>query len=165
MSEKYIWYDTVKEQRVSKFRNEPYTVDGKPGVLPPNVVELRVIRVMEPIDLDTQMYTDVITVDLVSKKYIITKTPIAKPSPTSPYEVAPSALRMAMLDAGIDLDAVDTLIAATSDPTERKKIQIQWEYSTTIRRDHPLIISFGADLGLTENQIDTIFINAEENYA
>ena len=72
---------------------------------------------------------------------------------------------MAMLDAGIDLDAVDTLIAATSDPTERKKIQIQWEYSTTIRRDHPLIISFGADLGLTENQIDTIFINAEENYA
>lgn len=160
----YVWYDTVANQRVGSFREGPYTVDGKPGTLPPDIVELRVVRVHDPIDLETQTYTTVNTVDVVGEKYIITQKAIPKPPPSVPYQVAPSALRMAMIDWGVDLGNVETLIDAVPDLNERKKVRVQWEYSTKIRRDHPLIISFGTNLGLSEADIDQIFINAELNY-
>jgi hypothetical protein len=162
MSEKYIWYDTVKEQRVGKIRKEPYTVDGKPGILPDNVVELLMLHTHDTIDLETQTYiSQTITVDIPNKTYTIHRNAGPKPPQPVPYSTTPSFLRMAMLDAGIDLNSITSLIDATVDPIEREKIRAQWEYSLSIRRDHPLVISFGANLGLTESQIDDIFRNAE----
>lgn len=162
MSEQYIWYDTIEEKQVGKIRKEPYTVDGKPGILPDNVVELLIVRTHDTIDLETQMYIgQTITVNIPNKTYTIHRNAGPKPPQPVPHQVSPSFLRMAMLDAGIDLNSITSLIDATVDPIEREKIRAQWEYSLSIRRDHPLVISFGAALGLTETQIDDIFRNAE----
>jgi hypothetical protein len=164
MSEQYIWYDTVNNKKVGPFKKAPYTIDGKSVAPPENIVELRVIRVQEPIDVATQMYNQIVTVDIPGKKYIIKSVPVPKPPPSVPRQVSPAALRLAMIDRGIDMTQIDALMDNVEDPTEKQKAKMQWEYALSIHRNHPLVISFGAALGLSETDIDNIFIEAELNY-
>ena len=66
--------------------------------------------------------------------------------------------RLAMLGAGI-LDQVETAIAAM-EGDEGRAARIDWEYALDVRRDWPLINALGSQLGLTEQQIDELFISA-----
>ncbi|MDY0206211.1 MAG: hypothetical protein RBR82_06250 [Pseudomonas sp.] len=61
------------------------------------------------------------------------------------------------------LDVVDVGIAAIEDETERRMAQIYWEDSQEFERNHPLLISLGMSiLGLTEEQLDDLFIAASK---
>lgn len=79
--------------------------------------------------------------------------------PVVPFAVSMRQGRLALLAAGL-LDAVDAGIAGIVNPVERRAAQIDWEYATEIRRDSPLIASLGPALGLSEAQIDELFIAA-----
>lgn len=46
------------------------------------------------------------------------------------------------------LDAVEPLLNAIQDETERRLAFIYWEDSTEYERDHPLVVQIGAALGL-----------------
>lgn len=64
-----ILYDTDTKQLIGSFRDGPYLVDGKPPVLPSNIVELTVVQPTVPqYDPVTQylQYTDY-QADLVNK--------------------------------------------------------------------------------------------------
>lgn len=76
--------------------------------------------------------------------------PGSQPAPV-PYSVTPRQARLALLNIG-KLADVDTAVAAS---TEANKIT--WEYAVEITRDDPLIAFFGAELGLTSDQIDDLF--------
>jgi hypothetical protein len=75
-----------------------------------------------------------------------------------PHAVTMRQARLAMLYSGI-LGAVEEMIAAM--PGEEGEFaRIDWAYAHDVKRDWPLIGALGPQLGLTEQQIDDLFIYA-----
>ena len=68
-----------------------------------------------------------------------------------PASVTPHQARLAFLQAGL-LDQVETAINTAGGATK-----ITWEFATTIERNSPLIETLRGSLGLTDEQIDTLF--------
>jgi hypothetical protein len=68
-----------------------------------------------------------------------------------PQTVSPRQARLALLAAGL-LDQVEASVSAAGGATK-----ITWDYATEINRTDPLIISIGAALKLTDDQIDVLF--------
>ena len=80
------------------------------------------------------------------------------PAPAVPQAVTMRQARLALLGAG-KLAAVDTAIAALSEPT-RTAAQIEWEYSNEVQRHNGIVSQLGPALGLTDAQIDALFLGA-----
>ena len=75
-----------------------------------------------------------------------------------PQSVTMRQARLALLGAG-KLAEVDAAIAALSEPT-RTAAQIEWEYSNEVQRSNGIVSQLGPALGLTEAQIDALFVAA-----
>lgn len=74
------------------------------------------------------------------------------PSPAAvPETVTPRQMRLALHEMGL-LPAVEAFIAVNG-----ATVQIEWEYATAIRRDHPMWTAGAASLGKTEAEIDALF--------
>ena len=78
--------------------------------------------------------------------------------PSVPVAVTMRQARLALHAAGI-YSLVDGAIASLEEPG-RTTAQIEWEYATELRRDHQLIAMIGAGLGMTEEEIDSLFSSA-----
>ena len=63
--------------------------------------------------------------------------------------------RLALLQSGL-LDDIDAAIAASTD----RALKIEWEFATEFRRDWPALISMQPVLGLTDPQVDDLFVLA-----
>lgn len=63
--------------------------------------------------------------------------------------------RLALLQAG-KLADVAPAIAALPSP-QKEAAQIEWEYSQTVERHRPFVVSIGSALGLTNAQLDDLF--------
>ena len=89
---------------------------------------------------------------------------IPAPQPTQPVpeSVSPYQFRSWCLTHGVSLSQIDSLISAIPDQTQRELVQVAWEYGLEVRRSHPMIASFGAALGLADEQIDQAFREAAE---
>jgi hypothetical protein len=66
--------------------------------------------------------------------------------------------RLALLVAG-KLSAVDAAIAALPSP-QKEAAQIEWEFSSAVERNRPLVQTLGPALGLSESDLDQLFITA-----
>lgn len=75
-----------------------------------------------------------------------------------PQSVTMRQARLAMLQAGI-LDDVEAMISAM-EGAEGRAAQIDWEYALDVRRDWPLIGVLAPQLGMTDEQVDELFIAA-----
>lgn len=78
--------------------------------------------------------------------------------PAVPERVTMRQARLAMLQAGI-LDDVETLIQQMPGD-EGRAARIDWEYALDVRRDWPLVGALGTQIGMTEQQVDELFIAA-----
>ena len=78
--------------------------------------------------------------------------------PVVPERVSMRQARLAMLQAGI-LDDVETLIQQMPGD-EGRAARIDWEYALDVRRDWPLVGALGTQIGMTEQQVDDLFIYA-----
>lgn len=78
-----------------------------------------------------------------------------------PQVVSMRQARLALLGAGL-LDDVEAAIAAIPDPTERRAAQIEWEFGQEVNRQHGLVSMLVPALGLTDAQIDALFIQASQ---
>jgi hypothetical protein len=58
------------------------------------------------------------------------------------------------------LDDVNTLLATIPDEKARKLAQAKFEYSSTVRRDDPIVTMVIPQLGKTEDEINQMFIRA-----
>lgn len=58
------------------------------------------------------------------------------------------------------LDDVNAAIAAIPDEMQRKTAEIEWEYATTVERSSPWVEQLGSALGLSDSQLDKLFIDA-----
>jgi hypothetical protein len=83
--------------------------------------------------------------------------PPAPPAPV-PTQVSMRQARLALLAAG-KLPAVDTAIAALASP-QKEEAQIEWDYSSVVERDSPLMSLLGPALGLDAAALDGLFISA-----
>lgn len=84
--------------------------------------------------------------------------PVARRS--APHEVTMRQARRALHVAGL-LSAVDAAIASLPEP-QRTAAAIDWEFSSTVRRDNPTFSAVSAALGLSSDQLDGLFISASE---
>ena len=66
--------------------------------------------------------------------------------------------RLALLQQNL-LSQVETAIAAMQEP-EKSQVSIEWEYASTVERTSPWIGTMGTALGLTEEQLDDLFVLA-----
>lgn len=75
-----------------------------------------------------------------------------------PGQVTMRQARLALLAAG-KLAAVETALNALPEPT-KTAARITWDFSSTVQRRNGLVSQLGPALGLTEEQIDALFIAA-----
>jgi hypothetical protein len=146
------------------FRNGPYLVDGKPGELPNNIVEIEYVEGLYPnYDQDTQTVERTENMDLNQNKYFVNYTvrnltpqeiEDMKPKFT---ECTPRQFRLGMLDYGIDPDNITSMIQQIPDEEERKRVLITWEYAVSIEKNNPLIQQFAQVLGVSSSGVDEIF--------
>ena len=71
-------------------------------------------------------------------------------------------IRMGLLSAGIKESDVAAVIAAMPEGVEKDAAIIKWEKSDEYHRENPLIEAIGTSLGLTSEEIDTMWKAAEE---
>ena len=80
-----------------------------------------------------------------------------EPVPTPPAVVDSISMRQCRLVL-LKHNLLDTVNNAISGMAEAAKIE--WEYASEVRRDNPLLVGMIAALGLTEAQLDGMFIEA-----
>ena len=157
-------YNLDTQERIGEIRNGPYLVDGLPGPLPSNIVEITIVE--EPLpafDYDTEKTVRTDVLDLNRKELRITfevvqLTPEEIEARKPQWnECTPLQLRMAMIDYNIDPDMISTMIAGMQDPVEQKKAYVAWEYASTIKKDHYLVQFFATALNLDSSTVDSIF--------
>lgn len=83
--------------------------------------------------------------------------PIVQPVPA---EVTMRQARLALHAAG-KLAAVNAAINALPDPPKTSAL-IEWEYSSTVRRDSQFVALLGPALGLDPEALDALFIAASK---
>lgn len=66
--------------------------------------------------------------------------------------------RLALLGAGL-LQQVDLAIDALPEP-QRSAARIEWDYSSEVHRDRAFVQQLGQALGLSDEQLDALFIQA-----
>lgn len=87
----------------------------------------------------------------------ITPAPPAPPTPV-PQAVPMRSARIALVRAGL-YDTVNTAIASMPG-SAGDEARITWEFSNTVERSNPLIAQLQSALGLSDSQIDNLFVVA-----
>lgn len=72
-----------------------------------------------------------------------------------PESITPLQAKLQLLEIGL-LDEVEAMVTAD------KKVQLYWEYASTIERDNEILLSMANSLGLTSGQVDDMFIEASK---
>ena len=78
--------------------------------------------------------------------------------PSVPHSVTIRQAKLQMSRAGI-LSAVDAAIAGMEGQAG-EEARIEWQYATELRREHPLVEALGPTLGLSDEAIDALFVEA-----
>lgn len=81
-------------------------------------------------------------------------------APPVPRVVEMAQAREALIRGGISIASVDAAIDAIEDPVERELAFNSWQYRATVRRDSHLLTSLAAAIGLSNAQVDELFIAA-----
>lgn len=88
---------------------------------------------------------------------VVFTPPAPEPTPV-PQQVTMRQARLALLAAGL-LSSVNAAIASLPSP-QKEAAQIEWEYAAVVDRNAGLVPAMGAALGMTEVQLDDLFIAA-----
>ena len=87
-------------------------------------------------------------------------TPTFDQPVTVPKLVTMRQAKLALLQVWM-LDAVNDAIATIEDEIARKKAQVEWEYAQEVERDWPTMLAVTSSMGMTEAQVDALFVLAE----
>lgn len=74
-----------------------------------------------------------------------------------PQKLSRAQARAALIMAGL-IDQVQPSIDAISDPLQRALAQNDWDNRLEFERDHPQLLAMAAALGLTDEDLDQLFI-------
>ena len=82
----------------------------------------------------------------------------AAAKPAVPQEVSMRQARLALLARSV-LGEVDAAIDSLPSP-DREASRIEWDYSSIVARNSPLVVMMGTALGLDGSALDDLFIAA-----
>lgn len=82
-----------------------------------------------------------------------------EPEPYVPSVVTMVQARLALYNHNL-LDLVDESISLMPIKEQREKALIEWEFSTNVRRDSFLVYGLAGALGLTDEMLNSLFIEA-----
>lgn len=74
-----------------------------------------------------------------------------------PQTITPRQIRMQLTNSGLR-QQVEDMVANSNDYA----LKDWWEYSLDYKRDNPILIGMATQLGLTEEQLDNMFIEASK---
>lgn len=80
---------------------------------------------------------------------------------TVPESISARQIRLWLINNGIQLSQVENAINNIQDPLIRETTKVEWEYAPYVERNHPMLGPLAQALGLTEQQIDVAFIQAQ----
>lgn len=89
-----------------------------------------------------------------SNNAVVANNSWVDPDIVVPTTVSPYQARVALAQANL-LSSVETMISSAN-----QQVQLAWNYATVFERDSPFINALGTNMGLSNSQIDTLFINA-----
>lgn len=89
---------------------------------------------------------------------VMPELPPSMESPSVPQEVTRFQARAALYQAGL-LDEVEAMIVA---PSTDRMLQLAWQDALTFKRDSAFVAGMAASLGLSDPQLDALFIAAAE---
>jgi hypothetical protein len=98
--------------------------------------------------------------DVWVQREIPAPPPPPEPPPPQPVTLTARQLRLGLLGLGVTGAQVDAAIAAIPDEMEREAAMIEWRHASEYRRDHPLIASVSAALGIPAATIDAAWSHA-----
>lgn len=84
---------------------------------------------------------------------------VAAPPPAPP--ITRRQLRLTLVRNGIALSTVEGAIAAMPEGLEKAEAQIEWADASEFERSHPTLLLIASALGLTEEQVDAMWRQAE----
>jgi len=76
-----------------------------------------------------------------------------------PLSVTPRQIRIALITSGITLSTIESAIDSLPEP-QKSITRVTWEYSVEFQRSNPLLSSMAPMLGLSNEQIDSLFLLA-----
>jgi predicted component of type VI protein secretion system len=79
-----------------------------------------------------------------------------------PASVSPRQLRIWLVQHGISMAAIDSVIDGIADQLTRETVRVEWEYAPYVERAHPWLIPLAQALGLEEEQVDQAFREASQ---
>jgi hypothetical protein len=82
-------------------------------------------------------------------------------TPSVPDSITARQIRLWLINNGFQLNQIENIINNIEDPTVRETVKVEWEYAPYVERNHPMLIPLAQALGLTENQVDQAFIEAQ----
>jgi len=71
-------------------------------------------------------------------------------------------LRLGLVNNGFSLAQVEAAIDALPDGADKEKARIEWQYAGEFKRDHPLIATIAAQLGISAEQFETMWAEAQK---
>lgn len=86
--------------------------------------------------------------------------PYVPPPPVVPQVISMRQARLALHSAGL-LTMVEAAIDAQAEPFKTQAM-IEWDYATEVARTWPTLMLLAPVLGLTEAQLDALFISASQ---
>lgn len=102
------------------------------------------------------------TVTVEENGVVVVRVWVPAPVVVVPATISPRQIRLWLINHGISLSAVDATIASIENEVLRETTKIEWEFSPYVERNHPMINTLGAALGLTGEQIDQAFVEASQ---
>jgi len=92
--------------------------------------------------------------------YVVDGGTVSIPSPGVPQSVTMRQARLALHAAGL-LTSVDAAIAAMDEP-DKTAASITWEFAQTVDRGFGMVPQLASALGMSDTQIDDLFIAAAQ---
>lgn len=81
------------------------------------------------------------------------------------YPLTGRQLRLGLVFAGISTQTVVSAIQGIQDAQQKEVAQIWWEFSNEIHFDHPMRLTLTQLLGIPENNVIAMWLNAAKNIA
>jgi hypothetical protein len=79
-----------------------------------------------------------------------------------PVSVSMKSARKALILAGIPMATINAAFDAIPDATQKELAKVDWEFSSVVRRDSPLVASMASALGLSSAEVDGLFVAASQ---
>jgi len=144
----------IKKVKSSEKQNEVQEYGNKVNVY---LYEREIINEEQNQEVQVEYEYTVVSLD---NRYAGDVVQVAKDILRNSLVLSARKARLVLLNIG-KLADVESAILLMDEPN-KSMAQVEWEYATEIRRNHPFVEVLGVILNLSEDQVDMLFIKGAE---